>query len=115
MRVLTLYTPASDAMPDAEHMVKMNALVEDMTRSGTLVAMGALMSQGGMRVRLADGKFTVTDAPIPDAKLPTVRGFAILQVASREELLDRSRKFLSIAGDGESEIIPLMDGPPPKK
>jgi hypothetical protein len=53
---------------------------------------------------------TVTDGPYAEAK-EVIAGFAIMEVASREELIEWSTRFIQIAGDGFSEIRELP-GPP---
>jgi hypothetical protein len=42
-------------------------------------------------------------------------GYALLRADTREELVEHVKSFLAIAGDGTSEIIQVMDGPPPKR
>jgi hypothetical protein len=89
---------------------------EEMVRSGVLVDTGGILpSAQGARVRLAGGKLTVTDGPFPETK-ELIVGYAIVQVASKAEAIEVSRRFMSIAGDGEGEIRQLVgpsDGPPP--
>jgi hypothetical protein len=41
-------------------------------------------------------------------------GFALLRANSREDLVKHIKSFLEVAGDGASEVIQVMDGPPPK-
>ena len=116
MQFLSLYTPAVIAKgpPDAQHMARMGKLMEDMQRAGVLVAAGGIMSRNtGMKVTRRSGTVTVEDGPVAGSSLMPAAGFALLRADSREELLEHIKKFLEIAGDGSSEIIQLMDGPPP--
>jgi hypothetical protein len=116
MRFLTLYTPAAapSGPPDAAHMAKMGELMDRMTKAGVLVSTGGLLPRavGGLRVRRANGKLTVAEGV--DSLLTAASGYAILNVRSKDELVKVVDEFLQIAGDGESEIIQLMDGPPPQ-
>jgi hypothetical protein len=64
-----------------------------------------------LKVRLKDGEFRVTDGPFTEAK-EVIGGFAIMSCKSREELLEWTRRFLKIAGEGECEIHQLSDQSP---
>lgn len=114
MRFLTLYTPnPNNPPPGPAHYEAMGKFMEDMTKKGHLIATGGIaFADRGMRAKLADGQFTTEAAPA-DAKFMKASGFALLQAASMEELLPAIRQFLEVAGDGQSDIIPLADGPPP--
>lgn len=114
MRFLTLYTPNPNNPPAGpEHYEKMGRFMEEMTKKGHLIATGGIaFASSGVRAKLASGQFTTQNAPT-DAKFMKASGFALLQAASMEELLPAIRQFLEVAGDGESDIIPLADGPPP--
>jgi hypothetical protein len=62
----------------------------------------------GARVRLSEGKLTVTDGPFTEAK-ELVGGFAILRTNSREEAIELAKQFLPVAGDGECELRQLFE------
>lgn len=112
MRVLAIYRAdkPADGPPSAEHMAAMGAFMEECGKAGVLLYGGALLSHAQPQiVRLAKGAFTA--GPL-DKPWPYGSGFAILQCASQEELERVSRQFLEIAGDGASEIYPLMEDPP---
>jgi hypothetical protein len=96
-------------------MAKMGKLMEDMTKTGVLVATGGIMSRNtGMKITCRQGKFTVEDGPVPGSSLMPAAGFALLRANSRDELVNHVKTFLAVAGDGTSEIIQVMDGPPPR-
>jgi len=85
-------------------MAAMGQLIDEMTKAGVLLATeGCQSSAKGARVRLADGTITVTDGPFTESK-ELIGGFAIIQVKSKEEAVEWTRRFLRVAGDGESEI-----------
>jgi hypothetical protein len=89
----------------------MGRLIGDMVKAGVLLATdGLLPSAKGARVRLTNGKFTVTDGPFTEAK-ELIAGFAIIRVGSKEEAVEWGKRFLEIAGDGESEIRLMWDTP----
>lgn len=114
MRYLSLFTPdarTASQMSSPQHMEEMEKLVAEMTAAGVLVTRGAFLeSSPGARVRSSGGKLTVSDAPKPKAS-DRVVGFAILNVGSKAEGIKMAKKFLRVAGDGECELRPLMDGP----
>jgi len=105
MRFLSIYkTVETNIPPTPEHMARMEKLIDEMTKAGTLLATeGCLPSARGARVRRTDGKVTVTDGPFVETK-ELVGGFAILEAASKEDAIEMARTFLGIAGDGECEI-----------
>ena len=89
----------------------MGRLIEEAMKDGWLLSTeGCLPSATGARVRLLDGKFTVTDGPFPELK-ELVGGFAIIQANSKEEAIERTKYFLKTAGGGETEIRQLHGAP----
>jgi hypothetical protein len=87
----------------------MGRFIEEIAKSGNLLAAdGLLGSSLGARVRLANGTFTVTDGPFSEAK-EIIGGFAIVNVKSKAEAIDLAKRFLKVAGDGETEIRQMHD------
>ena len=106
MKFLCLYKPSrkEGTPPTQSNMEEMGKLIEDGFKTGWLVATeGCLPSALGARVRLANGNYSVTDGPFTESK-ELVAGFAIIQAKSKEEAIEHTRRFLKIAGDGETEI-----------
>jgi hypothetical protein len=60
------------------------------------------------RIRLSGGTFTVTDGAFAGTK-ELIGGFAITQAKSKEEAIEWTKRFLKVAGDGESEIRQLHE------
>jgi hypothetical protein len=60
-------------------------------------------SARGMRVRLSDGKITVTDGPFAETN-QLVAGFTVIEAASREEALRWLERWPADTGDGEVEL-----------
>ena len=112
MRFLCLYRPGKpEGPPTQQEMDRMGKLVEEAMKAGWLLSTeGCLPSARGARVRLWDGKFTVTDGPFIETK-EVVGGFAIIEVASKQEAIERTRYFLQAAGGGETEIRQLYEAP----
>lgn len=113
MRFMTLYKPGkeSDAPPTQKEMADMGQLIEEMAKAGVLIATDGLQpSSKGARVRISGGKFTVTDGPFTETK-ELVAGYAIIQVKSKEEAIELTKRFLKVVGEGESEIRLMHDVP----
>ncbi len=117
MRFMMIYKPAdtkdmeAGVPPSQDDMMAMGQFIEEMAKSGVLLATdGLLPSSTGARVRLANGKLSVTDGPFTESK-ELIAGFAIVQTKSKAEAIALAERFLRIAGDGESEIRQMYDVP----
>lgn len=108
MRFLMMTTDADDTPPDEKMQAEMGRFIEEMSKSGALLATGGL-EPGGTRIKSSGGKVTVTDGPFTEAK-ESVVGFALVEVRSREEAIELSTRFYSIVGDGEG-VIKQVFGP----
>jgi len=115
MRFLMLYRPAdtekteAGVPPSKERIAEMGKFIEEMTKAGVLVATeGCQPTRKGARVRLANGKLTVTDGPFAESK-ELIAGFALAEAKSKEEAIEWAKRFLNVAGDGESEIRQLWE------
>lgn len=100
------YDPEGGTPPTPELMEEMGQFIGEAVGAGILVATGALQEKG-TRLRLADGKFTVTDGPFIELK-ELLAGFAVIEVPSLEEAIEWAKRFRKIVGDGESEIVQLF-------
>ena len=66
----------------------------------------------GFRVRLSKGQLKVTDGPFTEAK-EVIGGYAMVELASREEALEMARQFMELHRlhwpefEGESEVRPV--------
>jgi hypothetical protein len=113
MRFMTLYKPGSESNtpPTQQEMAALGQLIEEMTKAGVLLATDGLQpSSKGARVQLSGGKITVVDGPFTEAK-ELVAGYAIIDVNSKEEAIELTKRFLKVMGKGESEIRQMHEGP----
>jgi hypothetical protein len=117
MRFMMIYKPANTTdmeagvPPTQDEIAKMGKFIEEMAKSGVLLATDGLQpSSKGARVRLSGGKLTVTDGPFTETK-ELIAGFAIVQVKSKAEAIELAERFLKLAADGESEIRLMHDTP----
>ncbi|MGH9160069.1 MAG: YciI family protein, partial [Vicinamibacteraceae bacterium] len=69
---------------------------------------GCHPSVKGARIRRSNGTVTVTDGPFAETK-ELIAGYAVIQVQSKEEAVAWTKRFLEVAGDGESEIRQLHE------
>ena len=97
-----LMTTTGGDTPDQAMMAEMGRFVEEMTKTGVLLATGGL-ERGGAHIKSSGGKITVTDGPFTEAK-EVIVSFALIDVRSREEAIELSKRFWRIVGDGEGDI-----------
>lgn len=114
MRFLSVHkpgTPESDAPPTEEERAVMGKLIGDMAKAGVLLGVeGCLPSAFGSRVRVESGKFAVTDGPFPETK-ELIAGLCMLQVKSKDEALEWTKRFLAVMKHGTCEVLQLHDTP----
>ncbi|MGH2634049.1 MAG: YciI family protein, partial [Tepidiformaceae bacterium] len=102
------YTMGDDSQgfppPTPELFTEMDKFIEETVKAGVLIATGGLaLSATGTKVTNAAGKMTVTDGPFSESK-EIIGGFAMIEVASKDEAIGWTKRFLTVAGDGESTI-----------
>jgi hypothetical protein len=87
--------------PTRELFAEMGRFVEELTRAGVLLATGGLDS--GTHVTSSAGSITLTDGPFAESK-EVIVSFALIEVRSKEEALELTRRFWTIVGDGEGDV-----------
>ena len=112
MRYLAIINaPESESPPSDREIEQMGKLIDEMARAGVLVTTeGCQHSASGTRVRRAGDRITIKDGPFTEAK-EVVGGFAILEVASKDEAIEWTKRFQSGAGDGTCHLLRLYDQP----
>ncbi|MET0133732.1 MAG: YciI family protein [Kibdelosporangium sp.] len=101
MRYLMMAKSTGDT-PDENLYAEMAKFIEELTAAGVLLATGGL-DPAGTRVVSSGADITVTDGPFAETK-ESVGGFALVEVRSKEEAVELTRRFRKIVGDGESMI-----------
>lgn len=88
----------------------MAAYHEELQKAGALLEGSGLQpSSNGWRIRYAGDQRTVVDGPFSEAK-ELIAGYTIIQVKSREEALEWSRRFPNPhLADGEIEVRQLYE------
>ncbi|HYC95228.1 MAG TPA: YciI family protein [Sphingomicrobium sp.] len=109
MRFMIIVKATADTeagtMPPESLFAEMAAYHEQLARAGVLLdANGLQPTSKGWRIRYAGGKRTVLDGPFAESK-ELIAGYTLIQVRSREEALEWSRRFPAPHGNGvEAEI-----------
>jgi len=111
MRFMIIVKATGDSeagvMPSEKLMAEMAAFHEELARAGVLVdASGLQSSAKGWRIKYDGKKTTFSEGPFTDSE-ELVAGYTIIDVASREEAIDWSKRFPNPAvdgGDGEIEV-----------
>lgn len=91
-------------MPTEEQLAEMGAYHEELARAGVLVdGSGLHPSSKGWRIRYSGDRRTVVDGPFTEVK-ELIAGYTIIDVKSREEALEWTRRFPNPAFGGECQI-----------
>jgi hypothetical protein len=107
MRYMVIVKASEDSengvMPTEAELAEMGAFNEELVKAGVMLAgEGLHPSSNGARVRFdKDNKPTVIDGPFAETK-ELIAGFWILEVSSREEVIEWVKK--APFRDGEVEI-----------
>jgi hypothetical protein len=97
----------SGEMPSTEQLAEMGQFNEEMVNAGVMLGgEGLHASAEGARIRFDGGKRTVIDGPFDDPE-SLVAGFWIVQVKSRQEVLDWAKRIPF--RDGEVEIRRIFE------
>lgn len=96
--------------PPQELMDAIAVLAEESVKAGTMLGSGGLAPlEKSTRVRVSNGKLTVTDGPFAEAK-EVVGGYAQFELKSKQEAIDGAVRFMELhrkhwpGWEGETEI-----------
>ena len=109
MRFMIIVKATKDSeagvMPEEKLIAAMATYHEELAKAGVLLdASGLQPSAKGWRVKYSGGKRTVIDGPFTEAK-ELIAGYTLIQVKSKEEAIEWTRRFPNPAVDGkEGEI-----------
>jgi hypothetical protein len=102
--------PPPQALMDA-----IDKLGQEATKAGKMVSFGGLRrTADGARIRLTNGKMTITDGPFTESK-EVIGGFSIMNLASKDEAIEEGRKFMELhrlhwpQWNGETEIRAMFE------
>jgi hypothetical protein len=117
MRYISVFTHEQEAEnkvptpPSPEMMAKMGALIEQGMKAGWLITTeGVNFGDRPIKVSSKKGKVTIVDGPFAEAK-EVLGGYAILEAKDRDHVVELTRQFLAVAGDGTCEIHEIYQPP----
>lgn len=116
MRFMIIVKATKDSeagvMPGEDLLAEMGAFHEELQKAGVLLdASGLQPSSKGWRIRYDGEKQSVVDGPFAETK-ELVAGYTLIQVNSREEALEWTKRFPNPAvdaGKGEIEVRQLFE------
>ena len=96
--------------PPKELMDAIAKLSDEAVKAGTMLGSGGLAPTAqSTRVRISNGKLTVTDGPFTETK-EVIGGFAQFELKSKEEAIEGAVRFMELhkkywpEWDGETEV-----------
>jgi hypothetical protein len=105
-------TPEAGVTQPEKLIAEMATYHEELAKAGSLLdASGLQPSSKGWRIQYSGGKRTVIDGPFAETK-ELIAGYTLIQMKSREEALEWTRRFPNPAGegaDGEIEVRQLFE------
>ena len=105
--ILVKATKDSEAgvMPTEKLFADMAAYHEELVKAGVLVdASGLQRSEKGWRIKYNGNKRTIVDGPFTETK-DLVAGYTVINVKSREEALEWTKRFPNPSIDGGAAEI----------
>ncbi len=109
MRFMIIVKATKDSeagvMPSEKLIAEMTRYHEELAKAGAVIdASGLQASSKGWRIKYAGAKRTFVDGPFAETK-ELIAGYTIIQVKSRAEAIEWSKRFPNPAIDGkEGEI-----------
>ena len=101
--------------PPKQLMDAIDQLSKDSAKTGTMIGGGGLGPTAlGARVRLSDGKISVTDGPFTEAK-EIIGGYAQFELTSKQQAIDSAVTFMELhkkhwpGWEGETEIRQMFN------
>jgi hypothetical protein len=99
-------------MPEEKMIATMATYHEELVKAGALLdASGLQPTSKGWRIKYSGGKRTVIDGPFTEAK-ELIAGYTLIQVKSRDEALEWTKRFPNPVGEGapaEIEVRQLFE------
>ena len=116
MRFMIIVKATKDSetgvMPKEKDLATMAKFHEELQKAGVLLdGSGLQASSKGWRIKYSGEKRSVIDGPFTEAK-ELIAGYTLIQVKSREEAMEWTRRFPNPAmegNDGEIEVRQLFE------
>ncbi len=109
MRFMIIVKATKDSeagvMPEEKLLAEMQKYHEELAKAGVLLdGSGLQPSSKGWRIKYDGNKRSVVDGPFTEAK-ELIAGYTLIQVKSREEAMEWTRRFPNPAVDGKAGEI----------
>ena len=109
MRFMIIVKASKDSeagvFPHEKMLTSMATYHEELAKAGVLLdGSGLQPSSKGWRIRYAGEKRTVSDGPFTESK-ELIAGYTLIQVKSRAEALEWTRRFPNPVGEGKDAEI----------
>ena len=109
MRFMIIVKATKDSeagvMPEKQLIAAMAQYHEELVKAGVLLdASGLRPSAKGWRVKFSGDKRGLVDGPFAETK-ELIAGYTLIQVKSKEEAIEWTRRFPNPAGDGKQSEI----------
>ena len=116
MRFMIIVKASKDmeagVMPEEKLLAEMTKYHEELAKAGLLLdASGLKPSSSGWRIQYSGSKRSVIDGPFAETR-EIIAGYTLIQVKSREEAMEWTRRFPNPAingKEGEIEVRQLFD------
>ena len=113
MRFMILVKASKDTeagvLPEEKLIAAMADYHEELAKAGVLLdGSGLQPSSKGWRIKYSGDKRSVTDGPFTEAK-ELVAGYTLIQVRSKEEALEWTRRFPNPSADGGDAEIEVRE------
>jgi len=109
MRFMIIVKASQDSeagvMPDEKLIAEMAKYHEELAKAGALIdGSGLQPSSKGWRIQYAGSKRAFVDGPFAETK-ELIAGYTIIQVKSREEAIEWTKRFPNPGGEGKQAEI----------
>lgn len=109
MRFMIIVKATTDSeagvMPEESMMAAMAAYHEELAQAGVLLdASGLKPTSQGWRIRYAGKQCSIVDGPFAESK-ELIAGYTIIQVKSKEEAIEWTKRFPNPVGEGRDAEI----------
>ncbi|SNX59548.1 Uncharacterized conserved protein [Nitrosomonas ureae] len=106
MRYMIIVKASQDSeagvMPEEQLIAEMAKFHEELAAAGVLLdASGLQASSKGWRIQYSGNKRTLIDGPFTETK-ELIAGYTLIQVASKADALEWSKRFPNPAGEGKN-------------
>lgn len=97
MRFVAIHRPAKNGPPSQQQMESMMKFIDEAVKAGVLLATEGFgpSTKIDARVRLSDGRISVTDGPFSEAK-EVIGGFALINATDLAEAVAFAERYVEL-------------------